>query len=408
MFTAFLFHLRACGLAVSVQEWLALVEALTQGQERASLSVFYHLARALLIKRESDYDTYDRAFAEFFDTEARRAGAEIDLESELSEWLRDPAGLHPLTDEQRTALRQFDLEELREAFEKRLAEQRERHDGGSRFIGTGGSSPFGHSGEHPTGVRVGGASSSRSAIQVATDRRFRNLRSDRVLDTRQINVALRRLRQLDRRGSASELDLEATIDNCARNGGEIELIFSPPKRNRIKLLLLIDVGGSMDPHADLCERLFSAAHAASHFAAFESRYFHNCVYETLYTDMARRRGEATAEVLAWLDTQWSLAIVGDAWMSPFELTHAGGAIDYFHHNPVPGIGWLQRLSERCGHSVWLNPEPQRFWQAPSIRMVGEHFPMFELTLDGLSDAVDVLSGRKSNPQRRPRFVTAER
>ena len=235
-----------------------------------------------------------------------------------------------------------------------------------------------------------------SAVQVATDRRFRNLRSDRVLDTRQIGVALRRLRRLARAGVPEELDVEATIDHAARNAGEIDLIFSPERKNRVKLLLLMDVGGSMDPHTQLCEQLFSAAHAASHFKTFESRFFHNCPYEHIFTDIYYRRGEPTSELLKRLDRTWSIIFVGDAWMSPYELTHVGGAIDFLHHNRDTGLTWLQRFRDACPDSVWLNPEPKRIWNAPSVRLVREVFPMFELTLDGLKEAVDTLRGKRAN------------
>lgn len=392
MFTDFLYHLRAHGLKVSLSEWLPLVRALSEGHARANLTVFYHLARSLLVKRETQYDLYDRAFAEYF----RGVDAQFDLTDELLEWLADPVLPRQLTAEELAALKALDLDELRRRFEERLREQKERHDGGDRWIGTGGTSPFGQVGTNPAGVRVGGSGGGRSAVQVASERRFRNLRSDRVLDTRQIGMALRRLRRLGRDRRFDELDLDATIDKSAKNGGEIDLVFGPPRKNRIKLMLLIDVGGSMDPHADLCERLFSAAHAANHFRHFESRFFHNCVYEKLYTDIYHYRGEPTAEVLKRLDRTWSVVFVGDAWMSPYELTHVGGAIDFFHHNRTTGLAWLKRFRDRCPDSLWLNPEPRRIWNSPSIRIVREVFPMYELTLDGLTEAVDVLGGRRPN------------
>ncbi len=392
MFTDFLYHLRAFGLKVSLTEWLALLQALAEGHARANLAVFYHLARAVLVKNETYYDTYDRAFASFWDG----IEAQFDVTDELLEWLENPILPRDLTPEELASLETWDLDELRRRFEERMKEQKERHDGGNKWIGTGGTSPFGHGGQHPAGVRVGGRGGGRSAVQVASDRRFRNLRNDRVLDTRQIGVALRRLRKLGKGEGPEELDLDATIDKSAREAGEIELVFAPPRKNRVKLMLLLDVGGSMDPHAELCERLFSAAHAANHFRHFESRFFHNCPYERLYTDMEQSRGELTADVLKRLDSTWSLIFVGDAWMSPFELTHMGGAIDYWHHNRDTGLTWLERLRERCPNSVWLNPEPPRIWRSPSIRLIREIFPMFELTVDGLAEAVDTLSGRRPN------------
>ncbi len=392
MFTDFLFHLRARGLKVSLTEWLPLLRAMAEGHGRSDLTVFYHLARALLVKREALYDLYDQAFAEYF----RGVERQFDLSEELLEWLSDPKLPRQLTEEEKAALEALNLDELRQRFEERLREQKERHDGGSRWIGTGGTSPFGHGGTNPAGIRVGGGGGGRSAVQVASDRRFRNLRSDRVLDTRQIGVALRRLRRLGKDEGPEELDLDATIDHCARNAGEIDLIFGPPRKNRIKLLLLVDVGGSMDPHAELSERLFSAAHAANHFRHFESRFFHNCVYERLFTDIYHRRGEPTAEVLKRLDRTWSVILVGDAWMSPFELTEAGGSIDLFHQNRETGLAWLRRIRERVPRSVWINPEPRRIWNAPSARIIREVFPMYELTVDGLTEAIDVLAGRRAN------------
>ena len=391
MFIDFFYHLRSFGLKVTTTEWLALMQALCGGHARGDLNTFYHLARALLVKRESEYDTYDRAFASYF------AGIEstIDISDELLQWLENPK-LPAISDEDRAKLKAFDLDELASRFRELLEEQKERHDGGNRWIGTGGTSPFGHGGEHPSGIRVGGSGGGRSAVQVAGSRRFRNLRSDRILDTRQIGVALRRLKRLANDEGPEELDLDQSIDESARNGGEIELVFAPPRRNRIKLLLLMDVGGSMDPYTNLCERLFSAAHAANHFKKFEHRFFHNCVYERLYTDMFYMQGELTSEVLKRLDHTWSIIFVGDAWMAPSELAHSNGAITFSHRNRVTGLKWLERIRQRVPNSVWLNPEPLVRWNEPTIRLIRGVFPMYELTLDGLTEAVDVLRGTRPN------------
>jgi len=394
MFVDFFYHLRSFGLKVTITEWLTLMRALAGGHGRADLIVFYHLARSLLVKRETDYDAYDRAFASYF----KDIEANVELTEELLKWLENPI-LPDISDEDRAKIKMFDLDELRERFQELLEEQKKRHDGGNRWIGTGGTSPFGHDGEHPAGIRVGGEGGGRSAVQVAGARRFRNLRSDRILDTRQIGVALRRLKRLDKDDGPEELDLDLTIDESARNGGEIDLVFAPPRRNRIKLLLLMDVGGSMDPYTILCERLFSAAHAASHFKKFEYRFFHNCVYERLYTDISRWQGELTSEVLKRLDQTWSVVFVGDAWMGPYELTHSGGAIDYDYHNSDTGLSWLQRIRERVPNSIWLNPEAKSRWNAPTIQLINTVFPMFELTLDGLTEGIDVLRGVRPN---RPR------
>jgi hypothetical protein len=391
MFIDFFYHLRSFGLKVTSTEWLALMQALAAGHARADLNTFYHLARCLLVKRESDYDTYDRAFASFFAGIEARA----DISEELLRWLENPK-LPEISEEDRRKMQAFDLDELASRFRELLEEQKERHDGGNRWIGTGGTSPFGHGGEHPSGMRVGGGGGGRSAVQIAGERRFRNLRSDLMLDTRQIGVALRRLKRLDNDEGPEELDLEGTIDQSARGGGEIELVFGPPRRNRIKLLLLMDVGGSMDPYTHLCERLFSAAHAANHFKKFEHRFFHNCVYERLFTDMHYLKGERTSEVLKRLDHTWSVIFVGDAWMAPSELASRNGAITFSHRNAVTGLKWLERIRERVPNSVWINPEANSRWNEPTIRMIRNVFPMYELTIDGLTEAVDVLRGTRPN------------
>lgn len=394
MFAGFFFHLRARGLKVGLTEWLTLMRALARGHERAQLSTFYALARSLLVKKEALYDLYDRAFAEWF------GGLEEQyaLDEELLRWLENPLLPRDLTEEELAQLKQMDLETLKQEFRERLRSQRERHDGGSRFIGTGGTSPFGHGGRNPQGVRVGGAGGGRSAVQIASERRFENLRGDRVLDVRQMGAALRRLRRLARDAGPEELDVEETIDHSARNGGEIELVLRPPRKNRVKLLLLMDVGGSMDPHADTCERLFSAAHKTTHFQAFRHYFFHNCVYDRLFTDISRFQGPRTDEVLKQLDKSWTVVLVGDAWMGPYELgVEAGGIAWGSSATRTPGVEWLKRVAERPKASAWLNPEPRRIWNAPTVAAIRRVFPMFELTLDGLSAAVDHLRGARPVP-----------
>lgn len=390
MFVEFFLHLRARGIPATPTEFLALVEAMEKNHAQSNLSHFYALSRALLVKNEAHFDTFDQAFAEYFE------GVEIskELPDELLDWLANPVIPDHLTPEQLAILEKLDLDELRRRFEETLQKQKERHDGGGRWIGTGGHSPFGHSGQHPTGVRVGGSGGRRSALQVASSRRFRNLRKDRVLDTRQIGMALRKLRMLKREGPQDELALGETIDATAKNGGEIELIFQAPRKNNVKLALMMDVGGSMDPFTALCERLFSAAHAANHFKQFRYYFFHNCIYGELYADMIRLRGEPTAEVLKKLDKTWALILVGDAYMHPFELSERGGALDYSYHNHKPGISWLRTVRDKVPNSVWLNPEPRRIWNASTILSIRQIFPMFELTLEGMEDAVDHLRGAK--------------
>ncbi len=392
MFIDFLYHLRAHGIDATATEWLTLMKALTQGHARSSVSVFYHLTRSLVVKSEADFDTYDIAFASFFEG----LDAQFELNEELLDWLSNPVMPRQLTPEEIAEMQALDWDTLREEFEKRLAEQKERHDGGNHWVGTGGTSPFGNGGVNPAGIRVGGSGGGRTAVQVATERRYRNLRHDRVLDTRQIGTALRRLRRLAREGGDLELDIDRTIDKTAREGGEIDLVFAPPRNNRVKLLLLMDVGGSMDPHAELCERLFSAAHAASHFQTFEHYFFHNCPYDRLYSDFEQMKGVATEDVLKKIDATWTVVFVGDAYMHPFELTQVGGAIYYGDQNGKTGMWWLKQFREKAPKSVWLNPEVRRIWNAPSIRQIRGVFPMFELTLNGIGDAVDVLRGARAN------------
>jgi uncharacterized protein with von Willebrand factor type A (vWA) domain len=279
-------------------------------------------------------------------------------------------------------------------FEKRLEEQTEQHDGGGYWIGRGGYSPFGHSGYHPAGIRIGGQSRNRSAVQIAQERKFRNYRHDLTLDVRQIKVALSKLRQLNRIGPEDELDLEETIDTTARNAGEIELAWKRSRKNSVKLLLLMDIGGSMDPYALLCSRLFSAAHSSSHFKDFRYYYFHNCIYDNLYQDMEREEAVATEYLLQNLEPDYKLLLVGDAAMGPWELTQINGAINYYERNEIPGLVWLKRIAEHFTHTAWLNPSDPRIWIHPSIQMVGQVFPMLPLTIEGLEQAVKKLIVKK--------------
>ena len=388
MFIDFFFQLRDRGLPLGLNEFLSLLDALSEGLARASLSHFYVVARSILVKRVEHYDIYDQVFAEYFRDVEMDPAKKAEVTDELLSWLEDnPLPPPELSKEELAALEELDLEELREQFEERLREQDERHDGGDHWVGTGGTSPFGHSGEHPSGVRVGGSGRNRSAVQVASKRRFRNLRKDITLDVRDIGQALRRLRELTRDGREEELDLDETIDQTARNGGDIEMVFQPPRENNVKLLLLMDVGGSMDPYAQLTSRLFSAAHQASHFKAFESYYFHNCPYSKLYTDMARRQGEPTKEILRNLDRTWRCIVVGDAAMAPAELMRQGGAINYWHNNSTTGYEYLRMLDDSVLETVWLNPHNPNWWGSWTTRKIREIFPMFPFTMEGLEEAV---------------------
>ncbi len=260
LFIDFFYLLRRVGLPVSSREWLTFVEAMSSGLVAANLHRFYAIARATLVKSERHYDVFDQCFTHYF------AGADAPqrLAKAIDQWLQEPLPVPQLSPEELELLEKYSLEELRDLFEKRMNEQDERHDGGNKWIGTGGTSPFGHSGQHPAGIRVGGAGGGRSAVQIAAKRRFRDYRSDLIIDTRPISEALRRLRRLGREGLRSEVDIDQTIDATARNAGYLEIEWRPPRENRLKVLLLMDVGGSMDPFAHLVSKLFSAAHKANH------------------------------------------------------------------------------------------------------------------------------------------------
>ncbi len=395
-----LFHgLRARGVPVAMDEWLALQDALGRGLADSSLSRFYLLARSLLVKSERWYDDFDLAFAEYLEGLEQADDAIADR---VWEWLAGHPDALRESDAQRAALGEamarIDLEALRARLAERLANQTEAHRGGSRHIGTGGTSPLGHSGWHPGGIRIGGASGHRTAAQVAAERRFRDHRSDETLGVREMGVALRRLRRLTTRldGPASELDLDATIDATADAGGGLRLVFRRPRRNAVRVLLLLDAGGSMDEHSALVDRLFSAVHQGGRFRDLTVRYFHNCVYDRVYEDarMLPSRSEATLDLLARMSPDHKLVVVGDACMAPSELTMAGGAIDYHQRNDEPGWVWLERLAHRFPARAWLNPVPAAWWGwvhgAHTLGAVRTLFPMHELSLDGLDAAVDGL------------------
>ncbi len=349
MFEGLFYGLRARGVPVAMDEWLGLQEALARGLADSSLSRFYLLARAMLVKSERHYDDYDLAFAEYL---SGLEQADDAIADRVWEWLDEHPQALALTAEQRRqmgeAMARIDLDALRERLAERLANQTEAHRGGSKHIGTGGTSPFGHSGWHPGGIRIGGEGRNRTAAQIAAERRFREYRSDETLGVREMGVALRRLRRLTTRldGPATELDLDATIDATADAGGGLRLQFRRPRRNAVRVLLLLDVGGSMDEHAAMVDRLFSAVHQGGRFRDLTVRYFHNCVYDRLYetASLLPSRSEPTLDLLARMSPDHKLVVVGDACMAPSELAMAGGAIDYHQHNDEPGWVWLERLA----------------------------------------------------------------
>jgi uncharacterized protein with von Willebrand factor type A (vWA) domain len=396
VFLDLFYGLREEGVPVSLQEWRAFLTALEKGLHGASLLRFYHLGKSCLVKSETYFDAYDRVFARVFEGVEGSFGE--DVTEKVLDWLRDPKSLPELTTEQLAELERLSSDELMRRFLERLAEQTERHDGGDRWVGTGGRSPFGHGGTHPTGIRVGGPGRQRSAMKVAEERRFQDYRTDRTLDLRSMRVALRRMRQLTRTGIASELDLDATVDETCKNAGEIDLVFRPPRKNDVRLLLLMDVGGTMDPYYEPVSQLLTALHEERGLRDFEAWYFHNCVYDHVYTSARLRRADArpTADLLRRLDPRWKVAIVGDAAMHPTELLEAFGGIDPRVTTATPGIVWLERVSAHFDRSVWINPDATESWDGTyTTRLVRRLFPMFHLSVDGISEAVRALVGARA-------------
>ena len=386
MFVNFFYLLRKKKVPVSITEWMTLMESISRGYASNSVTSFYYLARSVLVKSETYYDQYDMAFQEYF----RGIETPDAFVEEVLEWLRDPFNQLNLTPEELAHLKRMDWEELLQTFEERMREQDGQHDGGDYWIGRGGTSPFGHSGENPAGIRVEGEGGKRSAVQVAQERHFQNYRSDITLDVRQLQVALKRLRQLNPRGPMDELDLDETIDATSRNAGELEFIWMRSRKNNVKLLLLLDVGGSMTPYSRLCSRLFSAAHSATHFKDFKYYYFHNCIYDQVYGDIDRKSPSHTSQLLRMVESDYKVILVGDASMATEELTKRHGAIWYNDRNETPGIVWLKRLSSHFTHCVWLNPEKIQLWNHPTVRMIRKTFPMYPLTLEGLDLAIKKL------------------
>lgn len=394
MLIRFFLMLRAAGVPASITEFLALLEALSKGTVTLgtvpsgdAVDQFYFLSRAILVKDERHYDRFDRVFAAHF------RGAESAFEALLgaevpAEWLRQALALH-LTDEEKARIQTLGgWQALMDTLRQRLAEQQARHEGGNRWIGTGGTSPFGRGGYHPEGVRIGGAGGNRRAVKVWERREFANLDDAAGLGRRNVKLALRRLRRFARQGAADTLDLDGTIDATARRAGLLDIRMVPERHNAVKVLLFLDVGGSMDEHVRICEELFAAARGE--FKHLEHFYFHNFVYESVWKDNRRRHAERTPlpQLLRTYGRDYRLVIVGDATMSPYEILQPGGSIE--HWNEEPGAAWMKRLLAGFPRHVWLNPEPPDRWElTPSVRITRELVEdrMFPLTLAGLDRAM---------------------
>nr|WP_326183854.1 VWA containing CoxE family protein [uncultured Oscillibacter sp.] len=398
MFTAFFYLLRSRGLDVSLNEWLTLLEGMEKGLHRSSLTGFYHLCRAVVVKNETEYDRFDQVFLEFF----RDVPFKGELPEELLNWLA-----HPSEDLRRTVEelrgRGFPdetLEELLKLLEERLREQAEEHNGGSYWVGTQGRSPFGNSGWHPGGIRIGGQGRHRTAMAVAGERRFRDFRKDNTLDTRQFQMAFRLLRQLSAQADSAEkvLDVDGTVRDTCDNAGTLRVRYKNPRKNAVKVLLLMDSGGSMDYYAGLCGMLFQAATRSNHFKELHTYYFHNCIFSELYTHPGLRWDSAvpTEWVLKNFDGSYKVIIVGDAAMNPYELRERQYNWGRGTYGPS-GQEWLDRFQRQYPHLIWLNPEPMParpdYWSQTHWQL-GHQFRMFDLSAEGLASGMKHLMARR--------------
>jgi uncharacterized protein with von Willebrand factor type A (vWA) domain len=388
MLIDFFFTLKDAKVPVSIKEFLILLEGLQKQVISPSLDEFYYLARTTLVKDEAHFDKFDKAFGHYF----HGAQALFDAAPEIPlEWLKKRME-RELTPEQRAQLEKFGYDKLMDRLNELLKEQKDRHEGGNKWIGTGGTSPFGNGGANPEGIRIGGEGGGRTAVKVWEARAYKDYDSERELGTRNIKIALRRLRKFAREGAAEELALDDTIRATANTAGWLDLKMQPERKNKIKVLMLMDVGGTMDDHIGRVEELFSAA--KTEFKNMEFFYFHHCVYETLWKNNRRRHAErfATWDVLRKYPPDTKLIFVGDATMSPYEIVQPGGSVEY--NNEEAGGVWLQRFTHQFPKFIWLNPEPEGLWQyrqsiAIIRQMMGNR--MYPITLDGLERAVQMLS-----------------
>ena len=390
MLINFFYTLKKANVPVSIKELLDLLAAMEQNLAFGSVDDFYLLSRTCMVKDEKYYDRFDRAFGAYF---KNLENLDDIIEALIPEdWLRKEFEKN-LSDEEKAKIESLGgLEKLIEEFKKRLEEQKERHSGGNKWIGTGGTSPFGNGGFNPEGIRVGGEGGQGSAVKVWEERQFQDLDDSVQIGTRNIKVALRRLRKFAREGSADQLDLDDTIRSTARNAGLLDIKMVPERHNAVKVLIFFDIGGSMDPYVRLCEELFSAA--KTEFKHLEYFYFHNCLYDYVWKDNHRRRDEqiSTYDLLHKYSSDYKVIFVGDASMAPYEIKSPGGSVEY--HNEEPGNVWMNRLNKTYDKLIWLNPVQEQYWDyTPSILMLRElvEGKMFPLTLGGLEKGMKLLS-----------------
>ncbi|MGE0802415.1 MAG: VWA domain-containing protein [Lautropia sp.] len=390
MLIDFFLHLRSAKLPVSIKEYLMLLDAMKQQVIEPSIDQFYHLSRAALVKDERNFDKFDRAFGAYFKGVQQIPGIDLDLPLD---WLKRRFQREFSAEEKAAIEAMGGLDKLLERLRELLKEQKGRHEGGNKWIGTNGTSPFGNGGFNPQGIRIGGPSAgNRTATKVWEQRAYRDYDDQVELGTRTIKIALRRLRRFARDGAEDELDLDDTISSTARNAGYLDIRMRPERHNTIKVLMLLDVGGTMDDHIARTEELFSAAR--SEFKHLEFYYFHNCVYDFVWKNNRRRHAERlmTWDLLRKFNADWRLILVGDATMSPYEVLQPGGSVEY--NNEEAGAVWLQRLAERFPKFAWLNPEPEGVWNyRQSISVIRQLMAnrMYPITLAGLESAMRVMS-----------------
>lgn len=398
MFEEFLYTLRRGGLKASLTEWMALMEALEKGLHGSSFTGFYHLCRALLVKSEADFDRFDRCFLQYF----RDVPFEQEVSQELLDWLDKPNAPLGQYDEQQAELNEtLSPLEIEQLFDERRKEQREQHNCGNYWVGTHGMSIFGNMGMSPVGIRVGGQEMHRRAFRVAGERRFRDFRGDNTLDTRQFQVALKHLRQYSGLVDLppTEFDVDNTIQDTAEHGGMLTVRYKKPRQNTVKVLLMMDSGGSMDYYAQLCSALFQAVSKVGHFKDLKVYYFHNCPYGRVYTDpsLLPSGSVQTEWLLSNLSSEYKVIFVGDAQMAPYELT--GGW--YYNRDRDPslpqcGMDWLERFRDKYPHIIWVNPSERPSWGqywCETYDAIARVFPMFPLTVDGLEDGMKKLLAR---------------
>lgn len=395
MLVQFFFTLRKYRLPVSLRELLDLINALKKGVIFADVDAFYHLARTIMVKDETHFDRFDKAFSDYFS-----GIADLDLLESLKQqhnlpedWLRKEFEKN-LSDEEKAQLKAMGgLDELMKTLKERLEEQQKRHAGGNKWVGTGGTSPFGAYGYNPEGVRIGqDGNRNRQAVKVWDKREYRNLDSDREIGSRTIKLALKKLRKFARTGASDTLDLNETIRATAKQGGMLDVKMAPERHNAVKVLMLFDIGGSMDDYIHTCEELFSAAHGE--FKHLEFYYFHNCLYENVWQDNERRHSNVidTMTLINKFTSDYKVIFVGDATMGPYEIAYPGGSVE--HYNEEPGSVWLQRVTNHFDKVAWLNPQPVEHWPYyQSIGFIKElmNNRMYALSLDGISRAIKELS-----------------